>query len=153
MSAKHDDSKPKAWNPPNVTRPPPTYDQVCVTPIHPSSKLITLAGQTGLHSDGFVDPDISAQAKKAYDSILNCLQAAGATPRDIVHVRHYIVKESGNAEKDKLDVVDRGWGEVWMAFMDKEADGHRPPDTVVGVASLAKANLLYECEVSAVLTA
>jgi enamine deaminase RidA (YjgF/YER057c/UK114 family) len=40
-----------------------------------------------------------------------------------------------------------------MAFMDKEADGHRPPDTVVGVASLAKANLLYECEVSAVLSA
>lgn len=66
-------------------------------------------------------------------------------------VRHFIVKESGNAEKDKLDVVDRGWGEVWMEFMDREAQGHRPPDTVVGVASLAKKALLYECEVTAIV--
>jgi enamine deaminase RidA (YjgF/YER057c/UK114 family) len=49
-----------------------------------------------------------------------------------------------------LDVVDRGWGEIWMEFMDKEAGGHRPPDTVVGVASLAKKSLLYECEVWAI---
>jgi enamine deaminase RidA (YjgF/YER057c/UK114 family) len=39
-----------------------------------------------------------------------------------------------------------------MEYMDKEADGHRPPDTVVGVASLAKKELLYECEVMAMIT-
>ncbi|KAF1919937.1 Endoribonuclease L-PSP/chorismate mutase-like protein [Ampelomyces quisqualis] len=153
MATKKDASEPQAWNPPNVPLPPPTYSQVCITPIHPSSKLITLAGQTGLQSDGSIDPEISVQARKAYEAIQNCLKAAGATPRHIVHVRHYIVKESGNLEKDKLDLVDRGWGDAWMEFMDKEADGHRPPDTVVGVASLAKAKLLYECEVTAVLSA
>lgn len=36
--------------------------------------------------------------------------------------------------------------------MDKEAGGHRPPDTVVGVASLAKKDILYECEVWAVVS-
>lgn len=66
-------------------------------------------------------------------------------------VKHYIVKETGNAEVDRLDVVDRGWGELWMEFMDKTADGHRPPDTVVGVASLAKSDILYECEVWAIV--
>lgn len=45
--------------------------------------------------------------------------------------------------------MERGWGEEWMEFMDKNADGHRPPDTVVGVASLALGKLLYECEVTA----
>lgn len=67
-------------------------------------------------------------------------------------VKHYIVKETGNAEVDRLDVVDRGWGELWTEFMDRTADGHRPPDTVVGVASLAKRDILYECEVWAVVS-
>ena len=139
-------SKPHAFNPPAVPTPPPTYSQVCVTPLQPTSKLVTLAGQTGLQSDGSIDPDIKVQAKGACKAVHECLKAAGATPRDIVHVRHYIVKETGDSEMDKLDVVDRGWGEVWMEFMDREADGHRPPDTVVGVASLAKKKLLYEVE-------
>lgn len=62
------------------------------------------------------------------------------------------MKETGNAEVDRVDVVDRGWGEPWMEFMDANADGHRPPDTVVGVASLAKSDILYECEVWAVVS-
>lgn len=62
------------------------------------------------------------------------------------------MKETGDAEVDRVDVVDRGWGELWMEFMDKHADGHRPPDTVVGVASLAKSDILYECEVWAVVS-
>ncbi|KAH8724919.1 Endoribonuclease L-PSP/chorismate mutase-like protein [Phaeosphaeriaceae sp. PMI808] len=144
-------SKPHAFNPPTVPKPPPTYDQVCITPIFPTSKLITLAGQTGLQSDGNISPHIEVQAKEAYKAVYECLKAAGATPRDIVHVRHYIVKESGDPEKDKLDVVDRGWGEHWIEFMDKEANGHRPPDTVVGVASLAKKELLYEVEAWALI--
>ncbi|KAF2027671.1 YjgF-like protein [Setomelanomma holmii] len=138
--------KPYAFNPPDVTTPPPTYNQVCVTPLFPTSKLITLAGQTGLQDDGTIAPDIETQAKDAYKAVYNCLRAVGATPRDIVHVRHYIVKESGNAEKDKLDVVDRGWGDSWIEFTDKQGGGHKPPDTVVGVASLAKKELLYEVE-------
>jgi enamine deaminase RidA (YjgF/YER057c/UK114 family) len=145
-------SRPQASNPPGVPIPPQTYSQLCVTPLHPTSRLITLAGQTGLQSDGSIDPSITVQARNAYKAIHACLKAAGATPRDIVHVRHYIVKESGDKEKDKLDVVDRGWGEEWMEFMDREAEGHRPPDTVVGVASLAKKAVLYECEVSAIVS-
>jgi enamine deaminase RidA (YjgF/YER057c/UK114 family) len=144
--------QPHAFNPPNVPTPPPTYNQVCITPILPTSKLITLAGQTGLQSDGSIAKDIETQAKEAYKAVHNCLQAAGATPRDIIHVRHYIVKETGNSEKDSLDVVDRGWGPLWIEFMDHEGGGHRPPDTVVGVASLAKKELLYEVEVWALLS-
>jgi enamine deaminase RidA (YjgF/YER057c/UK114 family) len=66
-------------------------------------------------------------------------------------VKHYIVKETGDPEVDKLDVVDMGWGEKWMEFMDEEAGGHRPPDTVVGIAYLATKGILYECEVWAVV--
>jgi enamine deaminase RidA (YjgF/YER057c/UK114 family) len=115
--------------------------------------LITLAGQTGrdVASGGVLSSDIKEQARIAYRNVANCLAAAGASPRDIIHVRHYIVKSTGNAEVDAEDVVDRGWGPMWIEFMDREADGHRPPDTVVGVASLAKAELLYEVEAWAVI--
>jgi enamine deaminase RidA (YjgF/YER057c/UK114 family) len=145
-------NKPHAFNPPTVQEPVPTYKQVCVTPIVPSSKLITLAGQTATRKDGTVPSDIKEQAKGAYENIHNCLKAVGATPRDIIFVRHYIVKDTGNPELDGKDVVERGWGELWMEFMDREADGHRPPDTVVGVASLALEDLLYECEVWAMIS-
>lgn len=79
-------NKPQAFNPPSVPEPPPTYRQVCVTPIVSSSSLVTLAGQTGLQKDGTVPAGIRAQAKAAYESIHKCLEAAGATPRDIVRL-------------------------------------------------------------------
>lgn len=66
-------------------------------------------------------------------------------------MKHYIVKDTVNKELSDKDVVDRGWGELWCEFMDREAGGHRPPDTVVGVASLATKDLLYEVEVLAIV--
>jgi enamine deaminase RidA (YjgF/YER057c/UK114 family) len=66
-------------------------------------------------------------------------------------VRHYIVDKTGDPSADATDIVDRGWGPIYMALMDRHADGHRPPDTVLGVASLAKKGVLYECEVTALV--
>ena len=54
-----------------------------------------------------------------------------------MQVKHYIVKETGDPDVDKTDEYSRGWADLWMEFMDREGEGHRPPDTVVGVASLA----------------
>ena len=148
--------KPQTFNPPDVPTPPPTYNQVAITPILPSSssssKLITLAGQTGLEpGTGNISSEFEAQVKRAYSNVANCLKAAGAAPDDIIHVRHYIVNNTGDAALDAKDVVDRGWGPLWIEFMDREANGHRPPDTVLGVASLAKKALLYEVEVWAIV--
>ena len=67
-------------------------------------------------------------------------------------VRHFIVTVTGDPEQNKKDVVDRGRGDLWIEFMDREADGHRPPDTFIGVASLAKKDMLYECEVTALIS-
>jgi enamine deaminase RidA (YjgF/YER057c/UK114 family) len=147
-----DSNKPHSFNPPNVPTPPPTYNQVAITPILPTSKLITLAGQTGRHpTTGIVTPDFASQAKQAYENVANCLKAAGATPRDIIYVRHYIVKDVGGEEAEGQEVVERGWGPLWIEFMDHEGGGHRPPDTVLGVASLAKKDLWYEVEVWAMV--
>lgn len=147
------ENRPRTFNPDNVPRPPPSYNQVGVTPLLPTSRLVTLAGMTGCDPASSSNPTtLVEQAPIAYDKILKSLAAAGATPRDIVQVKHYIVTNTGDAEIDKIDVVERGWAKLWCAFMDKEAGGHRPPDTVIGVASLAKKDILYECEVWAVVS-
>ncbi|EME44100.1 hypothetical protein DOTSEDRAFT_129332 [Dothistroma septosporum NZE10] len=152
-SSRGFDDKPRAFNPEGVPKPPPTYNQACITPILHASKFITLAGQTGItpETGKVASTSIAEQAKQAYKTVHTALRAAGAYPRDIIHVRHYIVTETGDPEVDKVDVVERGWGGHWMEFMDREAHGHRPPDTVLGVASLAKRELLYEVEVWAIV--
>lgn len=33
-----------------------------------------------------------------------------------MQVRHYIVKDTGDPAVDRTDVVDRGWGELWIEF-------------------------------------
>lgn len=142
----NDDNKPRAFNPQGVHEPPPSYQHVAITPILPTSKFITLAGMTGDYKAPWIE-----QVKGAYENIRKCLEAAGATPRDIIHVRHYIVNDSGDAELNEEDIVERGWAPLWIEFMDKHADGHKPPDTVLGVASLALKGLLYECEVWAIV--
>ena len=153
MASSDHSNKPRSFNPTTVATPPSTYNHVAITPILSSSKLITVAGQTGSDpkTSKVTSGEVKQQAQQAYQNVLNCLAAAGASPRDIVFVRHYIVKTTGNPEVDGTDVVERGWGEPWVEFMDREADGHRPPDTVVGVASLAKSYLLYEVEVWAII--
>lgn len=125
---------------------------MAVTPLLPTSKLVTLAGQVGLDAEtGKVVEGFDAQVKLTYQNILNCLTAAGATPRDIIHVKHLIVKDTGRVGVDSEEELTKVWGHHWMEFMDKEGEGHRPPDTVIGVACLATTELLYECEVWAVV--
>jgi enamine deaminase RidA (YjgF/YER057c/UK114 family) len=108
-----EDAKPRTFNPDGVPLPHPTYSQVCVTPLIPGSvDLITLASLTGIDASSSSNPKMVAeQAPVVYQKIKTCLAAAGATPRDIVQVRHYIVKETGDPEVDRLEIVELGW--VW----------------------------------------
>jgi len=152
MSTNKESNKPYVFNPSGVPIPPPTYSQVSITPILPTSKLITLAGQVGLDPQtSKVAKGFDAQVKFAYQNILNALKTAGATPRDIIHVKHFIVKDTGRVGVGSEDELTRVWGHHWIEFMDTEGEGHRPPDTVLGVACLATDELLYECEVWAII--
>lgn len=152
MASSSNSGKPQAFSPPEAPSQAPSYKQVAITPIFPTSKLITLAGQGGFDpATGDLLPDFVGQVKQAYAHVATCLKAAGASPEDIIHVRHYVVNQTGNADLDSKDIVERGWGPLWMEFMDREANGHRPPDTVLGVASLAKRIAFYEVEVWAVI--
>ncbi|KAK6585728.1 hypothetical protein PZA11_002455 [Diplocarpon coronariae] len=105
--------KPRVSNPPYVPLPPPTSSHVCITPLIPGSvDLIALAGLAGfITSDSSSPKTIKDQAPIANSKIKSCLTAAGATPRDMVQMKHYTARETGDPEQDELDVVRCGWGE------------------------------------------
>ena len=87
MTSNVDSTKPRTFNPEGVWAPPPTYNQVAITPLLPSSRLITLAGMTGCDPARTDNPrTVREQAPVAYENIRKALAAAGATPRDIVQV-------------------------------------------------------------------
>lgn len=88
-SNTNNDLKPRAFNPAGVPPPPATYSHVAVTPLLPTSRLITLAGLTGCDPARSDNPKtLREQVPIAYSKIQTCLAAAGASPRDIVQVSH-----------------------------------------------------------------
>lgn len=98
MTSNADSTKPRTFNPEGVWAPPPTYNHVAVTPLLPSSRLITLAGMTGCDPARTDNPNtVQEQAPIAYENIRRALAAAGATPRDIVQVRAYMSPRSSSS--------------------------------------------------------
>lgn len=129
---------PQTFNPPDVAPPKPSYSHVCTTSLYSFLKLVTVAGQIGRNENGEVPPTFHEQVAIALANLGKCLAAAGATPRDIVKVTHYIVN---------YDPADKVRTESYVNFM----GDHRPPSTVLGVACLASPELLYEIEVMAIV--
>ncbi|KAB8233260.1 hypothetical protein ETB97_007128 [Aspergillus alliaceus] len=132
--------KPQTFNPENVHKPRPVYSHVATTPISGPSKLITIAGQIGVHPrTGEVPSDFLAQVELALENLRQCLIAAGATTRDIVRITHYIIDVGSNASDS-----------FRKQYMDFIGD-HRPPSSLIGVTALADPRLLYEIEATAII--
>ncbi len=103
-----------------------------------TSTLITIAGQLGLSISGQIPSSLADQVALALENLSKCLEAAGATTRDIVKVTQYIVD---------YDPSERSRAELYLKFI----GDHRPPSTLVGVTKLAAPDLLYEIEAMAVV--
>lgn len=133
------------FNPPDHPPFAPTYSHVSVARINNTCRLVCLAGQVGY--DPFtrsIPADLPSQVKVALDNVGKCLDSAGARKEDIVQVRQYVVGMGRMSQGDK-DARASVYSE-WM-------EGNLPPSTLLGVESLATAELLYEIEVVAIINA
>jgi len=98
-------------------------------------RTLYISGQTG-QSEG-----LEAQSQEAFSGLKARLEAAGATPDDVVKLTTYIVDYS----PDKLPAAFSGFGSV---FNDRE----RPPaNTLIGVQALFQPHILLEVEAVAVV--
>ena len=128
------------YNPPNHLPFAPTYSHICSVPISDASRLISFAGQVGHDSQTGKTPDtLAEQIELALKNVDKCLEASGAKKEDIVSVRQYVVN---------LQPVDPARGRIYSEWI----GNRKPPSTLLGVQSLAARELLYEIEVTAVVS-
>ncbi|MGN9793361.1 RidA family protein [Streptomyces sp. NPDC054847] len=119
---------------------PPTGFSHAVTAS--GSRLVFLAGQTALDTDGKVVGDtLPAQFETALSNLLTALAAAGGTPHDLARVTVYAT-----------DVADyrvhaRELGRVWRRLAGRDY----PAMAVVGVVRLWDEQCLVEVDGVAVL--
>lgn len=110
--------------------------------IQEAGRTLHLAGQVAWDAQGaLVGPgDLAAQTAQALANLKLVLDAAGATPADIVRLRTYIVAHT----PDKLGVILPQLGAFYGAAVPA-------PNTVIGVAALALPDFLIEIEATAAL--
>jgi enamine deaminase RidA (YjgF/YER057c/UK114 family) len=116
---------------------PPGYSHVVVAS---GSRLATTAGAVPLDSAGnLVGPgDHLAQARQTLENLSLALEAAGATPRDVLKTTVYVVAQ------DRAD-LSTVWGVVQESGMADAAS------TLLGVSLLGYEGQLVEIEALAVL--
>lgn len=82
-------------NPPTIHTPDPAYSHVCSILISTTARLITIAGQVGIHPDGTIAPDFRSQVSLALDNLSKCLDHAGCTKEQIVQMKLYCWETGG----------------------------------------------------------
>ncbi len=108
-----------------------------VVTITGPAKMIFISGQVAIDKEGkLVGPgDLKTQIRQASANLKAALEAAGATPADIVKTNTYIV----NYKQSDYSAMREARGELFP-------DGEPPASTLVGVTSLAVDGLMVEME-------
>ena len=97
---------------------------------------VWVAGTTGIDADGRAAADAYGQAKRALVLVEAALAELGASLRDVVRTRLYVVDAARDAE-----AVGRAHGEAFETI--------RPAATLVEVRALIRPDLLVEVEAEA----
>lgn len=137
------------FNPEGHPSAVPSYSHISVVPISETTKLVSFAGQTYLPSDAADSPEhtpLSTQVTLALQHVDTCMAAAGVTKKDIVSNRQYVVRMMELSDED-FDAREDAFLKWWRST---EGDRLPPPDTLIGVHSLAGKDILYEVEVTCI---
>jgi len=125
---------------PKESPPPVGYSHIAKVS---NATLIYLAGQVPMDASGtLVGPgDFKAQAEQVFRNIRIALNAAGATPHDIIKLNYYVVAS-----------VDPSVRTAIRGIRDQYVNTASPPaSTLVVVAGLAQPGWLIEIEAVAAI--
>ena len=125
---------------PKESPPPVGYSHIAKVS---NATLIYLAGQVPMDASGtLVGPgDFRAQAEQVFRNIRTALNAAGATPHDIIKLNYYVVASVDPTERTAI-----------RAVRDQVVNTASPPaSTLVVVAGLAQPGWLIEIEAVAAI--
>lgn len=120
-------------NPDNVRAPGVNYHHSVEVPA--GSRLLYLAGQTGLADDDTIPADIESQSEIAFANIAKILEASGFGLEDVVFMKSFLMRREDRDGYQK--VRSRVWGDI------------KPASTFLLVSGLARPEFLVEVEVVA----
>lgn len=128
-------------DPPRVFRSP-FYSQVSIAT---GSRTVYLAGQVAQDEEERIVGvgDLAAQVEQAMRNVGRCLDAAGATWRDVAKLTMYVAR----FQLDQMPTFVEGFGRAAQAM---GIEG-RPPASLIGVEVLYHPDILVEIEAIAVL--
>ena len=121
----------------NIPSPSPFAPVTAFSAAVRVGNLVFVAGTVGRNSDGSFPPYIYGQTRQALANIATALEAAGASLKDVVRTRMYV-----------LDISE--WREVALAHRQAFAN-IMPAATLVEVSRLASPEMLIEIEADAVV--
>ena len=101
-------------------------------------RLVYIAGQLGLDSDGKLSSDFRLQAVQTFENLKTALAAVGAQFRHVVKFNNYLV------DIKQLPI----FRQVRDSYL---ADANRPASTTIAISGLARAGAMLEIEAVAVL--
>lgn len=127
----------KRFNPKGLSQPV-GYSQVVT--VEGTGKWIFLGGKAGIHPDDSYPESLEEQSKLTFENIRLALEAAGATPADVVEIQIFIV------DLAKVDPTP-----VYRDVRNFFPPGHKPVSMVIGVSALAYPGLLVEINVKALV--
>ncbi|MGW8768958.1 RidA family protein [Streptomyces sp. NPDC055815] len=125
-------------NPEGLHDPVPFgYSHTAAVPV--GTELVLISGQYGSGPDGaVVSTDFTEQVKQAFRNIGVALAAHGLDLGHVVQLRTYVVNHDVTKLGPIAEAVLEGWGT------------NPPTQTLIGVASLAAPDVLFEVEALAV---
>lgn len=121
---------PRFFNPPSVCEPLNAYSHAAE--VHAGGRLIYLAGQAGVATDGSIPEDFETQTENTYRNIEAILNDAGMGLENIIKATTFIL-DPDNLPKMR-DIRNRILGD------------HRPAHTLLVVSRLAYPEFQIEVE-------
>ena len=122
-------------NPPGLAKPS-GYTQVVEATV--PARLVYIAGQLGLDSDGKLSSDFRLQAVQTFENLKAALAAVGAQFQHVVKFNNYL--------------LDTKYLPVFRQVRDSYLqDRNRPASTTIAISGLAREGALLEIEAVAVL--
>ena len=121
-------------NPPGLAKPP-GYTHVVEATV--PGRLVYIAGQLGLDSDGKLSSDFRLQAVQTFENLKAALAAVGAQFQHVVKFNNYL--------------LDTKYLPVFRQVRDSYLqDRNRPASTTIAISGLAREGALLEIEAVAV---
>ncbi len=117
-------------NPDNVRAPGGSYTHS--VEVEAGSRMLYVAGQTGVDKDGNIPEGIEAQAEIAFASMVKILEASGFGLEDVVFMKSFLTRREDREGYQK--VRTRVWG------------NNKPASTFLLVSGLAQPEFLVEVE-------